>query len=288
MNILLELTNKGYAKVTITSISRNLRHLEKNCDLNNPHETVSFIMNKNCKNSWKNILLHSYNHFLKHYEIDYPLRFLNVNTQHIRIPTTEELNSIINYARYPLSLKLRLSKETGLRPIELVGLKANDFDPKRQTIHPTTAKNGAPRILKISDELTALLNRYIIQNDRNPNQTIFGTTGKAFRESYMTSRNRTSKKLGNPRLSKIRLYDFRHYFATMLYARTKDILYVKRQLGHKRLENTLIYTQLIQFDENDNYTCKIATNVKEATQLIENGFEYVAEKDETMMFRKRK
>lgn len=32
----------------------------------------------------------------------------------------------------------------------------------------------------------------------------------------------------------------------------------------------------------------MATTVKEATQLIEKGFEYVAEKDGTMMFRKRK
>lgn len=32
----------------------------------------------------------------------------------------------------------------------------------------------------------------------------------------------------------------------------------------------------------------MATTVKEATQLIEKGFEYVAEKDGTMLFKKRK
>jgi len=36
------------------------------------------------------------------------------------------------------------------------------------------------------------------------------------------------------------------------------------------------------------YTCKVATNIKEATQLVETGFEYVAEKDGIMIFRKRK
>lgn len=36
------------------------------------------------------------------------------------------------------------------------------------------------------------------------------------------------------------------------------------------------------------YTCKTATNIKEATQLIENGFEYITEIDEIKLFRKRK
>jgi len=31
----------------------------------------------------------------------------------------------------------------------------------------------------------------------------------------------------------------------MLYHKTRDILYVKQQLGHRNIENTMIYTQLI-------------------------------------------
>ena len=74
----------------------------------------------------------------------------------------------------------------------------------------------------------------------------------------------------------------------MLYHKTKDLLHVKARLGHKDLRTTLRYTQLLETLEDDEYHCKTATTVKEATQLIENGFEYVAEKDGTMMFRKRK
>jgi hypothetical protein len=74
----------------------------------------------------------------------------------------------------------------------------------------------------------------------------------------------------------------------MLYARTRDILLVKQQLGHKKLETTMIYTQLIHFNEEDEYTCKTANNIKEATQLIENGFEYITEINGLKLFRKRK
>jgi integrase len=104
----------------------------------------------------------------------------------------------------------------------------------------------------------------------------------------MNTRNRTSKTLKQPHLKNIRLYDFRHYFATMLYARTRDILYVKKQMGHKKIDTTLIYTQLIQYEDNDKFTCKVARTEKEMTDLIEHGFDFIHEKDGLAYFRKRK
>jgi hypothetical protein len=58
-------------------------------------------------------------------------------------------------------------------------------------------------------------------------------------------------------------------------------------LGHKNIKNTLIYTQLVTF-ENDDYVCKATTSVKEATELIEAGFEYVCDVTNVQLFRKRK
>jgi hypothetical protein len=40
--------------------------------------------------------------------------------------------------------------------------------------------------------------------------------------------------------------------------------------------------------QNTEYIVKTATNIQEATQLIENGFEYITEMDGTKLFRKRK
>ena len=74
----------------------------------------------------------------------------------------------------------------------------------------------------------------------------------------------------------------------MEYHRTKDILYVMRLLGHKSIKNTLVYTQLIDFPENDEFVCKVAKNVQEASQLIESGFEYVCAINEEKLFRKLK
>jgi hypothetical protein len=62
---------------------------------------------------------------------------------------------------------------------------------------------------------------------------------------------------------------------------------VTRLLGHKNIANTLIYTQLVEFD-SDEYCSAVANNVDEAKKLIEAGFEYVCSHNETMLFRKRK
>jgi hypothetical protein len=64
-------------------------------------------------------------------------------------------------------------------------------------------------------------------------------------------------------------------------------LNVMRILGHKNINNTLMYTQLVDFGD-DEYTVKVAHSIKEDKQLIEAGFEYVTERDSYKIYRKRK
>jgi len=61
-----------------------------------------------------------------------------------------------------------------------------------------------------------------------------------------------------------------------------------RVLGHKSIKNTLVYTQLVDFKNDDEYVCKVAKTVEEAKTLIENGFEYVCEMGDIKLFKKRK
>jgi hypothetical protein len=70
-------------------------------------------------------------------------------------------------------------------------------------------------------------------------------------------------------------------------AKTKDILRVMKMLGHKSIQNTLLYTQLVNF-ENDDYYSATAKTVKEAQKLVEAGFEYVCNFEEIKLFWKRK
>jgi len=72
-----------------------------------------------------------------------------------------------------------------------------------------------------------------------------------------------------------------------------DILYVKELLGHKHIDNTLIYVQLektIFQSQNNEWIVKVAKSVEEVCQLVEVGFEYVTGEymDGGKIFRKRK
>ena len=51
----------------------------------------------------------------------------------------------------------------------------------------------------------------------------------------------------------------------------------------------MFYTQLITFDQDDEYACRATKDDKEATDLIEHGFQYVTTTPNgLMLFRKRK
>lgn len=63
---------------------------------------------------------------------------------------------------------------------------------------------------------------------------------------------------------------------------------MKQLLGHKSIQSTLMYIQLLDF-ESDEYHLRVAKTRKEKCDLIEVGFDHVAtDPDGTMCFRKRK
>jgi hypothetical protein len=74
----------------------------------------------------------------------------------------------------------------------------------------------------------------------------------------------------------------------MQYHKTKDILHVKRLLGHRKLESTMMYIELVTFDNPEEFTCRATENIEEAKELIEAGFEYVTDIEDKKLFRKRK
>jgi len=163
-----------------------------------------------------------------------------------------------------------------------------DVNLEQKLIYPTTAKKGNARTLKISANLLALFKHHISTHNKKPEERLFKSSPRQYGKTYRALRNKVANKLNRPELRSIRLYDFRHYFATRLYAKTKDILLVKQQLGHRNIENTLVYTQLIATNEDEEYTCKAVNNKEDAMKLIENGFRFEDEIDGYKLYRKRK
>ncbi len=148
-------------------------------------------------------------------------------------------------------------------------------------------KGGNPRIFRIDDKLAIMLGalpkRYV---------KVFGNiTLRGKTSVFRAVRAHTAKKLGNPRLLRIRFHTLRHWKATVEYHKTKDILHVKELLGHRKIDTTTLYIQLDKalFQGNlDEFTVRVAAEPEEIRSLLEVGFEYVCQKDGLAFFRKRK
>jgi integrase len=81
--------------------------------------------------------------------------------RNIALSTREKLQMLIANAGKLLSMKLQLSMETGLRPVELTRLRAKDLDLDHKTVNPTTAKKGNARTIPLSENLTTKLRDHI-------------------------------------------------------------------------------------------------------------------------------
>jgi integrase len=167
---------------------------------------------------------------------------------------------------------------------EALSTKWTDIDLKTKTVKINNPeKHGNTRTLPISNNLIAMLNSLKKRKDNNvfnPNESSISTT-------FFRSRRRIAKKLQNKRLLQIHFHTLRHRKATNEYYKTKDILHVKYILGHKSLTSTQQYAHYQSFQEEE-YTCKTAKTVEEATKLIEAGFRFETEIDRIKLFRKRK
>jgi len=287
-NALLYMKREAYADSTIKEVGRRLRRLQKNCNLQNPENVKTYIANKTCTNGYKETLIEAYAILMRSVNQELKQPFYKRYDKLPKIPTTEKINLLIANARPHISLFLAMSRDLGTRPIELTWLQTKDIDLENGVVSITGAKHTIGRTLRLKPKTLEMLKQFIIKNGLNQNDRIFPNDPDNIGDSYRRLRNRLAEKLQDPTIKQIRLYDFRHHYASMLYHKTKDLLLVKAQLGHKDLRTTLRYTQLLNL-QDDEWTCRTATNDKEATDLIEAGFEYVTTTpNELMLFRKRK
>jgi len=280
INTLIKLKASGLTEGTLRNISYSLAKLDKLADLQNPEEVKLTIANMNVANSYKTNLVKAYSYYATLNQIEWKRPKYKYERKLPTIPTRENIMKVIAHAKKYATI-FKVLMETGLMPYELSKITEKDINYETGILSARGYKGHASRTFKLTQETTAMLKIYFAKYNKFPQ-------AQWISKLWRQHRNAVSKKLQDPTIRNIRLYDLRHYYATNLYAKTKLILLVKQQLGHKKLETTMIYTQLAQFTENADYECKTAQNLKEATDLIEHGFDYVTEMDGIKIFRRPK
>ena len=277
---------RGLAESTVKQRIYRLKRLVKHgADLYNPDSVTTILAKSDWSPADKQMMVTTYKSFVKFAHLDWEPPRIQVPQKLPFIPREEEIDQLIAGCGRKTATFLQVLKETGARGIEAARLKWVDVDPESRTIrinHPV--KGSLPRIVKVSAKTIAMINA-LPKNSKY----IFNPNIHTIRQNFQKQRNRIARTLQNPRIRQIHLHTFRHWFATMQYYRTRDILYVKHLLGHKQIKNTEVYTHLINF-ERDDYHVAFAKTLEEEKELIEAGFEFVrySEKDEVAIYRKRK
>ena len=276
----------GYSENTIEPIGKRLRNLAKYINLEIPDEVKEFIAKADWSNGYKDNVVNAYNHYAVFHNLSWKKPKYQRAFSIKRLPLESDIDLIISYTKTRNRVAFRLVKECGLRPIEVSNLTLKQIDLHKGRLYPETAKGGEARVLELKSETLALLKQLVSTKNLSISDKIFPCS-KTLQKNWNRLRNRIAERLGKPELKQIRLYDLRHFYGTMLYHKTKDIVYVQRKLGHRNLKNTLIYIDLADFG-NEDFISKIAETPKQIQQLIESGFEYICQKDGLAFFRKRK
>ncbi len=135
---------------------------------------------------------------------------------------------------------------TGIRVAELVSLDVDDIDLDGKHIR-ITGKGGVPQVKFLKSSLRTLLRSYLQERRRIVSGECMAlfVTARGTRLCDRQVAQRLKHWLDAAGITKrISPHGLRHTFATHLYARTSDLLLVKRALGHRDISTTEIYTHL--------------------------------------------
>jgi integrase len=155
----------------------------------------NYIAGLDTAESYKRNLCYAYEHVLKLNGLTWNKPKYYARDRLPKIPEEKTIDMIIAAASPKLALKLSISKETGLRPVELLALKVKDIDLENGIIYPATAKHGSARALKIKTKTLEMLKTYIHRKNLTINEKLFTQKPEYYSKSFRYVRNKISKKL---------------------------------------------------------------------------------------------
>jgi len=177
---------------------------------------------------------------------------------YIAYPSATEIESILKYAPERLTRAISISYYTGLRPgqRELYSMRWHHVDFQANTIIVKSAKKGSKykhRLVPVHPEFIAVLNE-MYDKDERPNGAIIhyrGKSVKSLKKAFATAK----KEAGITR--RLRMYDMRHAFASLLLKNKADLKSTSELLGHSRTETTTRIYQHTDFNMHQDAVGKL-------------------------------
>jgi integrase/recombinase XerD len=156
----------------------------------------------------------------------------------------EEIKAILEA---PKNLKhkamLSMIYSCGLRRSELLNLKPNDIDSKRNVVIIRQSKGKKDRITPLSPKILALLRAYY--KEYSPKVYLFEGQEKNTQYSARSLEEVLKKSVKLAIINKpVTLHWLRHSYATHLLESGTDLRYIQELLGHNSSKTTEIYTHV--------------------------------------------
>jgi integrase len=282
-----KMKKRGLTEHTIINRTKWLNRLVKlGADLMNVDSVETVLATEKWTPSTKTETVRAYTAFTKAFNISWIPIKTHYEPKQPFVPLEEEIDLLIAACGRISGTFIQIAKDSGARAGEISHLKWTDVNSKNNTISINEPGKGSrSRTVQVSAKTIAMINVL----PKKYGEYLFNPARLSVRSGFNHARERLVQKFQNPRFRQIHFHTFRHFRATMEYAKDRDILRVQRLLGHKRLENTEIYTHLTEF-KPEEYTIRRPRTSKEEDELLEAGFQYVRydKKDQCPIYRKRK
>jgi integrase/recombinase XerD len=242
------------SEITRPILERYQRHLSLYRKKNGEPISVSFQIDRiNAIRSWFRWLIRARR------ILSNPASDLDLPRHEKRLPkavlTAEEAERILAVPNLATNAGLRdraileVLYSTGMRRMELIGLKLGDIDTGRGTVMIRQGKGHKDRMIPIGARALAWIARY--RDEVRPTLRLADDDGTLFltqQGERIASRRLTQIVCDTIKASGVEkegsCHLFRHTCATLMLEGGADIRFIQAQLGHARLDTTMVYTQV--------------------------------------------
>ena len=210
--------------------------------------TIEYILKNRLSSSYQNQLVNAIKLYFKtiHNEILVIDKIHRPQREKVlpNVLSKVEVKQILS-AHTNLKHKVMLSMiySCGLRRSELLNLRPNDIDSKRNIVIIRQSKGKKDRITPLSPKILEMLRNYYIEY--KPKTWLFEGQNKGEQYSEQSLQSILKQALKKTKITKpVTLHWLRHSYATHLLESGTDLRYIQELLGHNSSKTTEIYTHV--------------------------------------------